>query len=143
VQRSHYAAPNLAVPALTLTKTTETWTYSYGVLNQTTGLSTMYNCTAPAQDVTTCIYRGDKCLVNQQYPIDVVWGRESDGYNGTDQRIYYFQDYHDDAEQKLDPRWTYEKAKDPRFAQYFESGDFSYYTSEAQALADRPPESRL
>jgi hypothetical protein len=137
------AAPNLAVPALTLTKTTETWTYSYGVLNQTTGLSTMYNCTAPAQDVTTCIYRGDKCLVNQQYPIDVVWGRESDGYNGTDQRIYYFQDYHDDAEQKLDPRWTYEKAKDPRFAQYFESGDFSYYTSEAQALADRPPESRL
>jgi len=136
-------APNIAMPQLSLKKESDTWTYSYGILDILTGISVMQNCTAPAPEITTCIYRGDKCLVNQMYPIDIVWGRDSEGYNGTDQQIYYFQDYHDDEEQKLDPRWTYEKAKDPRFAQYFESGDFSYYVSEAQALADRPPTSRL
>ena len=134
--------PKLATPVLSLTKTPDTWTYSYGTLNITTGATESFNCSAPAREVTVCIYRNNKCLVNQMYPLNVVWGKDSEGYNGTEQKIYYFQDYHDDDEQKLDPRWTYEKAKDPRFAQYYESGDFSYYTSEAQALADRPP-SRL
>ncbi len=87
-----------------------------------------------------CIWLDLMCKVNQRETLDVVWG----GYNGTTQTIYYYNDYHDDKEQKLDPRWTYEKATDPRFAQYYESGDFSFYTSEAKALADRPPaKSRL
>ena len=37
------------------------------------------------------------------------------GIQGTWQTIDYYKDYHDDDEQKLDPRWTYEKSIDPRY----------------------------
>ena len=101
----------------------------------------------------------EKCRVQQEAFFPKIWGSDllgeylnpighggdtsgqtiPSGKQGTWDDIYYYKDYHEDDEQKLDPRWTYEKSIDPRFAQYFESGDFSYYISQDQALADRPP----
>ena len=101
----------------------------------------------------------NRCRVQQTGTFEKIWGSDLSGQylypmghegdtsgekvpsgrQGTWKTIYYYKDYQDDDEQKLDPRWTFEKSVDPRFAQYFESGDFSYYINQDQALADRPP----
>jgi hypothetical protein len=101
----------------------------------------------------------NRCRVQQAGSFQKIWGSDLNGQylnpvghdgdmsgqkvpsgkTGTWKTIYYYKDFQDDDEQKLDPRWTFEKSIDPRFAQYFESGDFSYYINQDQALEDRPP----
>ena len=123
-------------------------------------IATSVECNAASGCFYDVTWSGiEKCRVQQEAFFPKIWGSNlageylnpigfggdtsgnpvPSGKQGTWDDIYYYNDYHDDDEQKLDPRWTYEKSIDPRFAQYFESGDFSYYISQDQALADRPP----
>ena len=97
------------------------------------------NAIATCNGMAGCFWDATKsteqCRVQQHESFQKVWGSDlsgqylypmghlgdtseqklPSGIQGTWQTIDYYKDYHDDDEQKLDPRWTYEKSIDPRY----------------------------